>query len=331
MTLPRAMQAVRIENPGPDAKLVLVELPLPQPKPDEILLKIEAAGVNRADLLQAQGRYPPPKGAPETPGMEAAGTIAALGANIRARKTGDRACALLAGGGYAQYCVAHEGSVLPIPERMDMIHAAALPEACFTAWTNIMDSGRLAPGETLLVHGGASGIGTIAIQIFAARGHRVFTTAGTRDKCALAMKLGAAHAINYREEDFAEIVKRETGGNGVDVILDMVGGDYVQRNLNALARKGRLVNIAYQKGARVELDLSPVMLKRLVITGSTLRARSNEQKAAIAAEVKREVWPLVESGKIHPIVDSAYPLADAGKAHARMASGAHAGKIVLTA
>jgi len=329
MTIPRTMQAVRIENEGATARLVLGELPAPKPGPREILLKVEAAGVNRADLLQAQGRYPPPKGAPETLGMEAAGTIAAIGDEVRDWPEGARVCVLVAGGAYAQYCLAHEGAVLSIPRGLDFAQAAALPEACFTAWTNIVHGGRLAPGETLLVHGATSGIGTMAIQIFAARGHRVFATAGTKEKCALAAKLGAG-AINYRDEDFVEVIKRETDGKGVDVILDMVGGDYVQRNLNALASRGRLVNIAYQKGSRVELDLLPIMIKRLIVTGSTLRARSHEEKAAIAAELKREVWPLIESGKIRPVIDSTFPLGEAAKAHARMASGAHAGKILLT-
>lgn len=322
---PTQMQAIVAR----DGKLVLEEVPVPTPGPREILIKVAAAALNRADVLQAKGLYPPPPGAPATLGLEVSGTIAAIGADVRSFKGGERVCALLAGGGYTQYAAIDEGSALPVPSPLSMIEAAALPEAYFTVWTNVVERARLAHGETFLVHGGASGIGTTAIALFAARGHRVFTTAGDAQKVALCRKLGAARAINYREEDFVKIIKDETGGNGVDVILDMVGGDYIARNIAALARDGRLVNIAYQNGAKAEIDFLQVMLRRLTITGSTLRARPVEEKAQIASALRREVWPLLEKGTLKPVIDSVFPLAEAGKAHARMEAGSHAGKIVL--
>ena len=316
------------QHDGKPAPIVQT-IDVPEPGPNEILIKVAAAGVNRGDLMQVTGMYPPPKGAPATLGLEASGTVSVVGSGVARWKVGDQVCALVAGGGYAEYCVAHEGSTLPLPRGVSLVEGAALPEAYFTVWTNVVDRARLAPGETLLVHGGSSGIGTAAIQLFAARGHRVFTTAGSADKCAACVKLGAARAINYREEDFADVVRGETGDQGVDVILDMVGGDYVVKNISLLKTEGRLVNIAFQQGAQATLNLLVVMLKRLTLTGSTLRPRSNEEKAQIAQAVQREVWPLIESGRIKPVVDNVYPLFRVAEAHARMAGSAHIGKILV--
>ena len=324
--LRKTMKAIRVEAGAPPL-LVLAERPVPEPGPGQVLIKVAAAGLNRADLLQAEGRYPPPKGAPETLGMEVSGTVAAAGRGLKLHE-GDQVCALLLGGGYAEYALASELCVLPVPKGVALRDAAALPEAFFTVWTNVFDSGRLQPGETILVHGGSSGIGTAAIQLLAARGYRVFTTAGSPEKCAVCMKLGAARAIDYHEEDFVAVVKAETGDKGVEVILDMVGGDYVQRNLNALSFGGRLVNIAYQKGARAEIDFRIVQSRRLTMTATTLRGRSDEEKGRIRDALSREVWPLVEAGRIRPVIDSAFALADAGQAHARM-RGSHIGKVLL--
>ncbi len=328
-SIPARMKAIRILAPGEKASLELAEIDTPRPGPGEILLKVEAAGVNRGDLMQVMGLYPPPPGAPETMGLEAAGAIAAIGQGVTRWNVGDRACVLVAGGGYAEYCVAHEGSVLPVPKDFTFIEGAALPEAYCTVWTNIVDRARLQPGESLLVHGGASGIGTVAVALFALRGHRVFTTAGDPKKTALCEELGATRAINYREEDFVAVVKQETSGKGVDVILDMVGGDYIQRNIDTLARDGRLVNIAYQKGAGAHVNFLAVMLKRLTITGSTLRARPNAEKSVICDTLRREVWPEFDKGRLRPVIDSTFPLSKTADAHARMAKSAHAGKIVL--
>lgn len=316
--------------PGKSPRLLLAELPVPEPDAGQVLIKVAAAGLNRADLLQAEGRYPPPKGAPETLGMEVSGTIAALGAGVNGRREGDAVCALLPGGGYAEYALASEFCVLPVPKGVTLSDAALLPEAFFTVWANVIDAARLQPGETFLVHGGSSGIGVTAIQLMAARGHRVFATAGSAQKCAVCMKLGAARAIDYREEDFVAVVKAETDGKGVDVILDMVGGDYVQRNLDALAFGGRLVNIAFQKGARVEVDFRVMQARHLTMTASGLRFRSNEEKGRIRDALLGQVWPLIEKGRIRPVIDSTFPLADAQKAHARMRESGHIGKIQLT-
>lgn len=326
MTLPATMRAVR----AVDQKPVLVEAAVPLPGPGEVLVKVRATALNRADLMQAMGLYPPPKGASDILGLELAGEIAALGDGVTRWKVGDPVCALVAGGGYAEYCVVPEGSCLPKPASLSWEQAGAAAEAFFTVWTNVSDRARLKEGETLLVHGGASGIGTTAIQLYAARGHKVFTTAGGPDKVALCRKLGAFRAIDYKSEDFVSVVKAETGGKGVDVILDMIGGDYVQKNIDSLALEGRVVNIAYQNGANVTVNLLTVMLKRLSILASTLRARTAAEKAAVAAGVMRDAWPLVESGKIAPVVDSVFPLERVAEAHARMATGAHAGKIVLS-
>ena len=323
------MKAIRIDNPGPDYRLSVHEMPKPAPGAGEVLIAVAAAGLNHADLAQAKGMYPPPPGASDTLGLEVSGTIAELGTNVTGWKTGDKVCALLAGGGYAQYAVASAKCLLPVPGNVGLVDAAALPEVHFTVWTNLMDAARLAPGESVLIHGGSSGIGTAAIQLCAARGHKVFTTAGSADKCAACEKLGASRAVNYREEDFVDAVKKATGGKGVDVILDMVGGDYVQKNMSAAALWGRIVNIAYMRGMSAEVNFAPLLMKRLSLMATTLRARSNDEKGAIRDALAREVWPLLADGRIKPVVDRLFPLADAQAAHARMAGSEHVGKILL--
>jgi len=328
--LPQTMRAVVPAEEDGKRVAKIIQLPLPTPGRHEVLIKVAAAGLNRADLLQVQGFYPPPPGAPETLGMEVSGTIVATGTDFCHWKVGDEVCALVPGGGYAEYCIAHEGSVLPIPKGVSLVDGAALPEAHFTVWTNVVDRARLAPGETFLVHGGSSGIGTAAIQLFAARGHKVFATAGSQAKCDACTKLGATRAINYKTEDFVAVVKEETKNAGVDVILDMVGGSYVAKNLQALKLEGRLCNIAFQEGAEVTLNMLVVMLKRLTLTGSTLRPRTPEQKAEIGKSLAREVWPLLDQGRIKPVVDSIFPLEKVADAHARMAGSQHIGKILLS-
>jgi putative PIG3 family NAD(P)H quinone oxidoreductase len=322
------MKAIEIQNPGRNYRLVLGERPRPEPGPDEVLIAVEGAGLNNADLLQARGLYPPPAGTPDIPGMEVSGTIVQMGTAVSGWRVGDKVCALLSGGGYAEFAAADAGCLLPVPQDVEMVAASGLPEAVFTAWTNIVDSGRLHPGETLLIHGGTSGIGSIAIQIFAARGHRIFATAGSDAKCDACMAFGAARAINYRNEDFVAVVKQETGGAGVDVILDMVGGSYIQRNIEAVSIWGRIVNIAYQDGARAEVNFAPVLIKRLTLAATTLRARSADQKRAIRASLMREVWPLVGTS-IRPVVERVFPLAKAQVAHEFMAKKGHIGKILL--
>jgi putative PIG3 family NAD(P)H quinone oxidoreductase len=291
-----------------------------------VLIRVAAAGVNRPDLIQRAGLYPPPPGAPQTLGLEVAGTIEAVGANVARWREGDHVVALLPGGGYASYAIAHEGSVLPVPKGLSMTEAAALPETVFTVWTNVFEAAALKPGQTLLVHGGASGIGTTAIQMAKAFGARVFATAGDAEKVTLCEKLGAERGVNYRTEDFEEIV-RDAGG--ADVVLDMVGGPYVQKNINIMNEHGRIVMIAFLKGPTSELNLMRLMLKRITLTGSTLRARSHEEKARIATNVGNCVWPWIEAGKVKPVIDSTFPLEQAEQAHQRLESGAHAGKIVL--
>jgi putative PIG3 family NAD(P)H quinone oxidoreductase len=313
-------------KPAPVAQ----EIDVPKPGAYEVLIKVAAAGLNRADLAQVMGMYPPPPGAPQTLGMEASGTVVAIGSSVTRWKVGDEVCALIAGGGYAEYCVAHEGSTLPLPRGVSLIDAAALPEAYFTVWTNVVDRARLKDGETFLVHGGSSGIGTAAIQLFAARGHKVFTTAGSPDKCTACTKLGATRAINYRDEDFVEVVRAETGGAGVDVILDMVGGDYIAKNVGLLKTEGRLVNIAFQMGSQANLNMMIVMLKRLTLTGSTLRIRGHAEKAVIGQAIEREVWPLFDKGRLKPVVDSVFPMKKVVEAHTKMAGSSHIGKILLT-
>jgi NADPH:quinone reductase len=323
--------AIQVENPGASYALKLAETDKPAPKAGEVLIKVAAAGLNHADISQAKGMYPPPPGASPILGMEVSGTVEALGEGVGNCEIGDEVCALIPGGGYAQYAVASSLCVLPVPEGVSLIDAAALPEVHFTVWTNLMDAARLKKSESVLIHGGSSGIGTAAIQMLSARGHKVFTTAGSAEKCAACETLGAAKAINYREQDFVEVVKVETGGRGVDVILDMVGGDYIQRNMSAAAIWGRIVNISYQGGMQASVNFAPMLMKRLSLLATTLRARSNEEKGAIRDALLREVWPLIGTARIKPVVDSVLPLADAGAAHARMASSAHIGKILLEA
>jgi NADPH2:quinone reductase len=324
------MKAIEIENPGANYALKLTEIERPSPGPGEVLIKVAAAGLNHADMAQAKGLYPPPPGASPTLGMEVSGTVEALGASVGNCEIGDHVCALLPGGGYAEYAVASALCVLPVPRSVSLIDAAALPEVHFTVWTNIMDTARLKKGESVLVHGGSSGIGTAAIQLLHASGHKVLTTAGSKEKCEACANLGADRAINYREEDFVDVAKAETGGRGVDVILDMVGGDYIQRNMSAAAIWGRIVNIAYQSGMQVNVNFAPMLMKRLSLLATTLRARTPEEKGAIRDALLREVWPLIEAGKIKPVIDHVFLLADAQAAHARMARSEHIGKLLLT-
>ena len=328
--IPSRMTAIEIAEPGGPEVLVPVEREVPRPGPGEVLVAVEGAGVNRPDVMQRQGLYPPPPGASDIPGLEIAGTVVARGDGVSEPATGARVCALVTGGGYAQYCTAPAPLCLPVPAGLDVVHAAALPETFFTVWTNVFDRGRLAQGESLLAHGGSSGIGTTAIQLAKAFGATVYVTAGSREKCDRCIALGADAAINYRDEDFVERIGALTGKRGVDVVLDMVAGDYLAKNLKCLATDGRLVIIAVQHGPRVEsFNVLPIMLKRLTVTGSTLRPRSVEQKAVIARSLESRVWPLIEAGRIEPIVHSGFPLADAAAAHRLMESSEHIGKIVL--
>lgn len=324
------MKVIDVPQPGGPDALVVAQRPTPTPQSTEVLIKIAAAGINRADVLQRKGGYPPPPGAPSYPGLEAAGVVAAVGSAVREFKVGDKVCALLQGGGYAEYCTADEGQVLPVPGSLGMIEAASLPEAYFTVWSNVFGFGRLQPGETLLVHGGSSGIGVAAIQLAKALGHTVFATAGSDDKCRFCEQLGAKRAINYKTEDFVSVIAEETGKRGVNVLLDMVGGSYLSKNIACLATEGRLVIIATQGGAKGEADLLRVLQRRLVITGSTLRPRDVPFKRGIKEQLLAIVWPLLARGEIKPIVDKVFPLERADEAHAYMESSAHRGKIVLT-
>ena len=328
--LPATQRVVEITAPGKPEVLQARSRALPVPTRGEVLIKVAAAGVNRPDVLQRLGKYPVPPGASDLPGLEVAGTIVAIGEGVTEWKVGDRVCALTAGGGYAEYCIAPASNGLPIPKGLDFVQAASLPETYFTVWSNVFDRGGLKPGETFLVQGGSSGIGVAAIQIVRAMGHRVFATAGSAEKCAACEKLGAERAINYKTEDFVEVVKSLTGGKGVDVVLDMVAGDYVPRELKALADDGRLVLIATLGGSKATIDLMEVMRRRLHLTGSTLRPRSVEFKADIARKLREKVWPLLESGKIKPVIHATFPLNEAARAHEMMEAGAHIGKIVLT-
>jgi len=323
------MKTIQVENPGASYALKLGEAEKPRPGAGEVVIKVAAAGLNHADISQAKGMYPPPPGASPVLGMEVSGIVEALGEGVSNCEIGDEVCALIPGGGYAQYALASALCVLPVPKGVSLVDAAALPEVHFTVWTNLMDAARLKAGESVLIHGGSSGIGTAAIQMLHARGHKVFTTAGSAEKCAACESLGAARAINYREQDFVEIVKAETDGRGVDVVLDMVGGDYIQRNMSAAAIWGRIVNISYQGGMQANVNFAPMLMKRLSLLATTLRARSNAEKGAIRDTLLREVWPLIEAGKIKPVVDRIYPLADAQDAHARMAKSVHIGKLLL--
>jgi NADPH2:quinone reductase len=329
--LAATITAIEITEPGAPDVLKPGSRPMPLPGAGEVLIKVAAAGINRPDVMQRMGQYPPPAGASDIPGLEIAGTVVAVGLGVRHTKVGDDVCALVTGGGYATYCVAPEPQCLPVPKGLSMAEAAALPETCFTVWTNLFERGSLKPGETVLIHGGTSGIGTTAIQLAKALGaQQIFATAGSRDKCHACEELGASRGIDYKHEDFVKVIKEGTAGRGVDVILDMVGGDYIQRNINALAMEGRIVNIAFLKGSQAEINLLPLMLKRGTLTGSTLRARTVEQKGAIAAPLRRVVWPLLEQGKVKPQIYRTFPLAAAAEAHRLMETSAHIGKIVLT-
>ena len=329
--LPDQMDAIDPAEAGGPEVLELVRRPVPRPGPGEVLIKVEAAGVNRPDVLQRRGLYPPPAGAPNIPGLEVAGVVAAVGEGVDRLEPGQRVCALLAGGGYAQYALAPAGQCLPVPPALTASEAAALPETLFTVWTNLFERAFAREGEAVLVHGGTSGIGTMAIALGNLFGLKLIVTCGSDEKCRRAEALGAAHAINYRDQDFVEEVKRITDGQGVEIVLDIVGGDYVPRNLACLAEDGRHVSIAVQRGATAELNIAQIMVRRLTLTGSTLRPRSVEFKSIVAEELRRTVWPLVEEGRLKPVIDSVFPLAQAGEAHRRMEAGEHIGKIVLLA
>ncbi len=322
------MERVSVDAPGGADLLRIEPCAIPEPGPEDVLIKVAAAGVNRPDILQRQGVYPPPADASPTLGLEVAGEVVATGAKVIGWRAGDKVCALVNGGGYAQFALAPASQCLPIPAGLSLLEAAALPEACFTVWHNLFQRAKLTAGETLLVHGGSSGIGTTAIQMALALGVKVFATAGSPDKCRACERLGA-QAINYRELDFVAEIKAKTQGRGADVILDMVGGDYVQANLAAAAKEGRIVNIAFLQGSRINVDLMPLMLKRLTLTGSTLRAQSTEQKALIAGALLTQVWPLIEQRKIQPQIFASFPLARVDEAHQLMESGRHIGKIIL--
>ncbi|WP_346892157.1 NAD(P)H-quinone oxidoreductase [uncultured Roseibium sp.] len=327
--LPAKMTAMAISEPGGPDVLVPEERPLPEPAEGEILIKVEAAGVNRPDVQQRKGAYPPPKGASDLPGLEVAGTVVALGDGATLHEIGAKVTALAPGGGYAQYCKVPEAHALSVPKGVSMVEAAALPENYFTVWSNVFDRVGLKPGERFLVHGGTSGIGTTAIQLAKAFGSEVFTTVGSDEKAEAARALGADHVINYKAEDFVEVIKDLTGGDGVHVILDMVGGDYVEKNWIVAAVEGRICQIATLGGISENLNFGRLMMKRLVHTGSTLRPRDNAFKAAIAQNLKEKVWPLIEAGKVGPVMDSTFPLVQAADAHRRMESSGHIGKIML--
>jgi NADPH:quinone reductase len=322
------MQAVIIREPGGPDVLVATRIAQPRPEAGQLLIQVAAAGVNRPDVLQRQGGYPPPPGAPLTPGLEVAGEVVAVGEGCKRYRVGNQVCALVPGGGYAQFCVAAEDNALPIPKGMTLIEAAGLPETYFTVWTNVFQRGRLAAGETFLVHGGTSGIGSTAIQLAKQFGARVVATAGSDAKCADCLKLGADVTINYRTHDFVEVMKEQ--GIDANLVLDMVGGDYIARNFRVMALEGRIVQIAFQKGSKPDVDLLPIMLKRLTLTGSTLRPRTVAQKAEIARELEAKVWPLLSAGKCRPRVYATFPLAEAAAAHRMLESSIHTGKIILT-
>ena len=328
--LPDQMRVIETTAPGGPEVLAVGRRPTPAPGPGEVLIRVAAAGVNRADVMQRRGRYPPPPGASDVLGLEVSGTVAAAGDEESGWSVGDPVCALLAGGGYAEYCAAPAPQCLPVPAGVATEDAAALPEAAMTVWTNVFDRAALLPGDTLLVHGGSSGIGTMAIQLASACGSRVLATAGSDEKCAACTALGAETAVNYRKADFVEAVRAATGGQGVDVVLDMVGRQYLQRNLDVLATEGCLVVIGLMSGTSAEIDLAALMSRRLTVTGSTLRARSVLQKGAVAAAVRELVWPLVEAGRVRPVVHRRFPLAQAAEAHRLMESSAHIGKLLLT-
>jgi NADPH:quinone reductase len=324
------MIAIEYVQPGEPDVLVPAERPRPTCGPGDVLIKVAAAGVNYPDVMQRMGRYPPPPGAPDILGLEVAGTVEEVGPDAEPWRVGDAVCALVAGGGYAEYCVAPVPQCLPIPKGLDVVHAAAVPETSFTVWTNLFQRGRLVAGETVLVHGGTSGIGTMAIQIARARGAHVCATAGTAEKCAACVALGAEHAFNYRDTDFVQAALDATGGRGVDVVLDIVGGDYMQRNLDVLALDGRLVLVGQLRGSKSQINTTPLFRKRLTITASTLRARTVAEKGALAREVHEHVWPLLESGQVRIPIHATFPFRAAADAHRLMESSSHIGKIVLT-
>ena len=329
MTTPQLMKAVEIVTVGPSEGLAVCDRPVPTVTSGELLIKVAAAGVNRADIMQRVGHYPPPSGASDILGLEVSGAVAVVGAGVAEWRVGDPVCALVAGGGYAEYCVVPAPQCLPVPAGVDLIDAAALPEAFFTVWTNVVGRGRLVEGETFLVHGGSSGIGTTAIQLARHLRARVLATAGSDEKCAACEQLGAERAINYRTEDFVQVVKQVTDGRGVDVILDMVGGPYLQRNLDSLALEGRVVLIALMGGAKGEVNLTRLMSRRLILTGSTLRGRSVKEKGAIAAALREHVWPHIASHAIRPVIHAKFPLEDAAEAHRVMEASTHIGKLLL--
>ena len=323
------MKVVEISEYGDADVLDIAERPIPEPASGEVLIKVAAAGLNRADVMQRNGQYPPPPGASDLLGLEVSGIVEAIAADAFGVSVGDEVCALLAGGGYAQYCTAPASSCLPIPKSLNIIEAGAVPETFFTVWTNVFMRGNLKEGERILVHGGTSGIGTTAIQLAAAIGARVCATAGSKEKCDATIELGADYAINYREFDFVEEIKTWTSGQGVDVILDIVGGAYFPKNIKCLASEGRLVIIATQGGLKAEINVLPIMLKRLTVTGSTLRSRTVSEKSKIAEELKKHAWPLLDSGEVKPIIDSIFPMAQVREAHRRLESGSHIGKVLL--
>jgi putative PIG3 family NAD(P)H quinone oxidoreductase len=328
-SIPAEMKHVAMTAPGGPEVLHVGKGPTPQPGKGEVLVKVAAAGINRPEVLQRKGAYPPPPGVTPILGLEIAGEVVALGEGVQRLKIGDKVCALVSGGGYAEYCPAPEPQCLPIPKPLSLVEAAAVPETFFTVWTNVFERGGLKEGETFLVHGGTSGIGTTAIQLAHAFGARVLATAGSDEKCAFCRKIGAEEAINYRTQDFVAEVKRITEGKGVNLILDMVGGAYIEKNLRSLAMDGRLVQIAFLQPSKVELDLMPVMLKRLTVTGSTLRPRTVEQKGAIAEALRAKVWPLLDAGRVRPIMAKTFKMDEAAEAHRLMESSQHIGKIVL--
>ncbi|MEO6339712.1 MAG: NAD(P)H-quinone oxidoreductase [Caulobacteraceae bacterium] len=327
--LPEQMKAVEISAPGGPEVLVPVTRPMPKPAAGELLVAVEAAGVNRPDVLQRKGMYPPPAGASDLPGLEIAGTVAAVGEGVEGWSVGDRLCALLPGGGYAEYAVAPAPQCLPIPKGLSAVEAASLPETFFTVWTNVFERARFQAGDVVLIHGGTSGIGVTAIQMVKAMGGRAIATAGSAEKARACEALGAERGINYAEEDFVQVVAEVTGGHGADVILDMVGGDYLDRNLKAAASDGRIVMIAFLRGAKAECNLNLIMQKRLTLTGSTLRARPVAEKGRIAQALQRAIWPFIASGVIRPVVYKVFPLDQAAQAHELMESSTHIGKIVL--
>ncbi len=331
MALPTTITAIEISTPGGPEVLKPITRPMLSPAVGEVLIAVAAAGVNRPDALQRKGHYPPPPGASDIPGLEIAGTVAAIGLGVHHLKVGDEVCALVAGGGYANYCVAPEPQCLPVPKGFSMVEAAALPETFFTVWHNVFERGHLRAGESFLVHGGSSGIGTVAIQLAKAFGAgAIFATAGSRDKCNACEKLGATRGIDYKHEDFAQVVKEATANRGVDVILDMIGGEYIHKNLSILAVEGRHVSIATQRGVTAEVNFVQIMGKRLTLTGSGLRPRSVEEKGAMAAALLQKVWPLLDAGKVKPVIFRTFPLADAAGAHQLLETSSHIGKIVLS-